>query len=48
MKRSLAGILAAVALVSTVGLTGTAASAAATLKSSGSVSYTHLRAHETG
>lgn len=36
MKRSLAGILAAVALVSTVGLTGTAASAAATLKSSGS------------
>ena len=36
MKRSLAGILAAVALVSTVGLTGTAASAASTLKSSGS------------
>jgi phosphate transport system substrate-binding protein len=36
MKRSLAGILAAVALVSTVGLTGPAASAKATLTSSGS------------
>ena len=36
MKRSLAGILAAVALVSTVGLTGPAADAKATLTSSGS------------
>ena len=36
MKRSLAGILAAVALVGTVGLTGPAASAKATLTSSGS------------
>jgi len=36
MKRSLAGILAAVALVSTVGLTGPAASAKATLTASGS------------
>jgi phosphate transport system substrate-binding protein len=36
MKRSLAGILAAVALVSTVGLTGPAAEAKATLTASGS------------
>ncbi len=36
MKRSLAGILAAVALIGTVGLTGPAASAKATLTASGS------------